>query len=384
MIFKIPLPWLQLTYKKSRFLVALMGIGFAVMLMFLQLGLRDALFDSAVRLHKSLQGDIILLSPLSSASISMESFSQRHLYKALGFEGVESVTPLYVEFAVWKNLNTRRARLMFVIGLNPTQEVLDLSGVTENIDKIKLEDVALFDRTSRPEFGPIPEEYNHGKTIIAEVNGHQVKIGGLFQLGTSFGTDGSLLVSDDTFFQVFHNRDQGLIDIGLIKLQPEANASLVLDNLKNGLSEGVLVLSKQEYIDFEKNYWNTSTAIGFIFYLGAIVGFTVGTIIVYQILYADVSEHLSEYATLKAIGYTNNYLLGVVFQESMILASFGYIPGIIISLTLYTIVKQVTLLPIYMSWSRALLILVLTILMCIVSGAIAIQKLRDADPVDVF
>ena len=137
MIFKIPLPWLQLTYKKSRFLVALMGIGFAVMLMFLQLGLRDALFDSAVRLHKSLQGDIILLSPLSSASISMESFSQRHLYEALGFEGVESVMPLYVEFAVWKNLKTRRARLIFVIGLNPTQEVLDLAGVPENIDKIK-------------------------------------------------------------------------------------------------------------------------------------------------------------------------------------------------------------------------------------------------------
>ncbi|MCP2732623.1 ABC transporter permease DevC [Limnofasciculus baicalensis] len=384
MILKIPLPWLQLTYKKMRFLVALMGIGFAVMLMFLQLGLRDALFDSAVRLHKSLQGDIILLSPLSTASISMESFSQRHLYKALGFEGVESVTPLYVEFAVWKNLKTRRARLIFVIGLNPTQEVLNLAGVKENIDKIKLDDVALFDRTSRPEFGPIPEEYNHGKTIIAEVNGHQVKISGLFQLGTSFGTDGSLILSDDTFFQVFHNRDRGLIDIGLIKLQPEANARIVLENMKNGLSEGVTVLSKQEYIDFEKNYWNTSTAIGFIFYLGAIVGFTVGTIIVYQILYADVSEHLSEYATLKAIGYTNNYLLGVVFQESLILASFGYIPGISISLTLYTIVKQVTLLPIYMSWSRALLILILTISMCIVSGAIAIQKLRDADPVDVF
>lgn len=384
MIFKIPLPWLQLTYKKSRFLVALMGIGFAVMLMFLQLGLRDALFDSAVRLHKSLQGDIILLSPLSSASISMESFSQRHLYEALGFEGVESVMPLYVEFAVWKNLKTRRARLIFVIGLNPTQEVLDLAGVPENIDKIKLENTALFDRTSRPEFGSIPEEYNRGETTIAEVNGNRVTIGGLFQLGTSFGTDGSLIISDDSFFRIFNNRDRGLIDIGVIKLKPEANARIVLENMKNSLSEGVTVLSKQEYIDFEKNYWNTSTAIGFIFYLGAIVGFTVGTIIVYQILYADVSEHLSEYATLKAIGYTNNYLLGVVFQESLILASFGYIPGITISLTLYTIVKQVTLLPIYMSWSRALFILVLTIFMCIVSGAIAIQKLRDADPVDVF
>ncbi|MEQ9237420.1 ABC transporter permease DevC [Coleofasciculus sp. E2-BRE-01] len=384
MILKIPLPWLQLTYKKMRFFVALMGIGFAVMLMFLQLGLRDALFDSAVRLHRSLEADIILLSPLSTASIAMESFSQRHLYKALGYAGVESVSSVYVDFAVWKNLKTRRARLIFVIGINPTDQVLNLPGVQQNIDQIKREDVALFDQASRPEFGPIAQEFNQGETIIAEVRGHRLKIGGLFKLGTSFGSDGNLIMSDYTFLRAFNNRSDGLIDIGLIKLKPNANQNRVLNHLKSSLTDGVKVFSKQEYIDFEKNYWNTSTAIGFIFDLGAIVGFTVGTVIVYQILYADVSDHLSEYATLKAIGYTHNYLLKVVFEEALILASFGYIPGLAISLGLYSLVKSATLLPIAMNLSRAVFVLGLTTLMCLISGAIAMQKLRDADPVDSF
>jgi putative ABC transport system permease protein len=384
MILKIPLPWLQLTYKKMRFFVALMGIGFAVMLMFLQLGLRDALFDSAVRLHRSLEADIILLSPLSTASIAMESFSQRHLYKALGYAGVDSVSSVYVDFAVWKNLKTRRARLIFVIGINPTDQVLNLPGVQQNINQIKREDVALFDQASRPEFGPIAQEFNQGETIIAEVRGHRLKIGGLFKLGTSFGSDGNLIMSDYTFLRAFNNRSDGLIDIGLIKLKPNANQKQVLNHLKSSLTDGVKVFSKQEYIDFEKNYWNTSTAIGFIFDLGAIVGFTVGTVIVYQILYADVSDHLSEYATLKAIGYTHNYLLKVVFQEALILASFGYIPGLAISLGLYSLVKSATLLPIAMNLIRAIFVLGLTTLMCLISGAIAMQKLRDADPVDSF
>ncbi|HBL12703.1 MAG TPA: ABC transporter [Cyanobacteria bacterium UBA11162] len=384
MILKIPLPWLQLTYKKMRFFVALMGIGFAVMLMFLQLGLRDALFDSAVRLHKSLECDIILLSPLSTASIAMQSFSQRYLYQALGFEGVESVSPVYVDFGVWKNLKTRRARLIFVIGFNPTKAVSNLPDLPNNIDQLKLEDVALFDRASRPEFGTIPDEYNQGERVIVEVSGHRLKIGGLFQLGTSFGSDGNLIMSDDNFLRVFTHRSKGLIDIGLIKLKSGVNAQWVLANLRKSLDKGVNVLSKQDYIDFEKNYWNTSTAIGFIFDLGAMVGFTVGTVIVYQILYADVSDHLFEYATLKAMGYTNNYLLSVVFQESLILASLGYIPGMAISLALYAVVKNATLLPIAMSFSRALLVLALTIVMCLISGIIAMQKLRDADPVDIF
>ncbi|HAG80058.1 MAG TPA: ABC transporter [Cyanobacteria bacterium UBA12227] len=384
MILKIPLPWLQLTYKKMRFLVALMGIGFAVMLMFLQLGLRDALFDSAVRLHKSLECDIILLSPLSTASIAMQSFSQRYLYQALGFEGVESVSPVYVDFGVWKNLKTRRARLIFVIGFNPTKAVSNLPDIPNNINQLKLEDVALFDRASRPEFGTIPDEYNQGERVIVEVSGHRLKIGGLFQLGTSFGSDGNLIMSDDNFLRVFTHRSKGLIDVGLIKLKSGTNAQWVLANLRKNLDKGVKVLSKQGYIDFEKNYWNTSTAIGFIFDLGAMIGFTVGTVIVYQILYADVSDHLSEYATLKAIGYTNHYLLGVVFQESLILASLGYLPGMAISLALYAVVKNATLLPIAMSFSRALLVLALTVLMCLISGVIAMQKLRDADPVDIF
>jgi putative ABC transport system permease protein len=121
-----------------------------------------------------------------------------------------------------------------------------------------------------------------------------------------------------------------------------------------------------------------------IFGFGTIVGFLVGTVIVYQILYSDVSDHLPEYATLKAMGYSDRYLMGVVLQEALILAILGFIPGFAVSLGLYGLIAQATLLPVVMSLNRATLVLSLTLTMCVASGAIALRKLQAADPADIF
>ncbi len=116
-------------------------------------------------------------------------------------------------------------------------------------------------------------------------------------------------------------------------------------------------MTRQSFIDFEKSYWTLRTPIGFVFNLMVIMGFVVGVIVVYQILYSNISSHLAEYATLKAMGFRNKYLLGVVFQQALILAALGYIPGFAISLGLYDIAKNATKLPIIMDANKALIVL---------------------------
>ncbi|MEH2139669.1 ABC transporter permease DevC [Nostoc sp.] len=381
---KIPLSWLQLTREKTRLAVALAGIAFADILMFMQLGFRDALYYSNVRFHNSLQGDIVLINSQSSAVLAMRSFSQRRLYKALDLPAVQSVHPIYLDFTIWKNPITGRPRSILIFGMNPETNIVNLPGVQENLDKLKLPDVVLFDRSSRVEYGPIAANYDQGKTVTAEVRRRQIKVGGLFTLGASFGADGNLITSDVNFLRIFSNRQPGLIDIGLIRLKPGADAEVVTQELRKYLPKEVNVLTKQEFIDFERNYWANSTAIGFIFTLGTVMGFIVGTVIVYQILYTEVADHLAEYATLKAIGYTQNYLLMVILQEALLLAVLGYFPGIVFSLFMYSSARDATLLPVFMSFDRAVMVLILTMLMCIISGAIAVRKLRSADPADIF
>ncbi|MEH1892358.1 MAG: ABC transporter permease DevC [Nostoc sp.] len=381
---KIPLSWLQLTREKTRLAVALAGIAFADILMFMQLGFRDALYYSNVRFHSSLQGDIVLINSQSSAVLAMRSFSQRRLYKALDLPAVQSVHPIYLDYTVWKNPVTGRPRSILIFGMNPENNLVNLPGVQENLDKLKLPDVVLFDRSSRVEYGPIAANYEQGKTVIAEVRRRRIKVGGLFTLGASFGADGNLITSDINFLRIFNNRQPGLIDIGLIRLKPGANVKVVVQELQKYLPNEVNVLTKQEFIDFERNYWANSTAIGFIFTLGTVMGFIVGTVIVYQILYTEVADHLAEYATLKAIGYTQNYLLTVILQEALLLAVLGYFPGILFALFMYKTAREATLLPVFMSFDRAVMVLILTMIMCIISGAIAVRKLRSADPADIF
>ncbi|QFS46767.1 ABC transporter permease DevC [Nostoc sphaeroides] len=381
---KIPLSWLQLTREKTRLAVALAGISFADILMFMQLGFRDALYYSNVRFHSSLQGDIVLINSQSSAVLAMRSFSQRRLYKALELPAVQSVHPIYLDFTIWKNPVTGRPRSILIFGMNPETNIVNLPGVQENLDKLKLPDVVLFDRSSRVEYGPIAANYDQGKTVTAEVRRRRIKVEGLFTLGASFGADGNLITSDINFLRIFSNRQKGLIDIGLIRLKPGADANIVAQELRKYLPNEVNVLTKQEFIDFERNYWANSTAIGFIFTLGTVMGFIVGTVIVYQILYTEVADHLAEYATLKAIGYTQNYLLTVILQEALLLAVLGYFPGIVFALFMYKSARDATLLPVFMSFERAVMVLILTMLMCIISGAIAVRKLRSADPADIF
>ncbi|MHC5724735.1 MAG: ABC transporter, partial [Nostoc sp.] len=239
MIFKIPLGWLQLAQQKVRLLVAVAGIGFIVLLMFVQLGFQDALYSSATAVHQHLKGDLFLVSSQYKSLTSNQSFSRTRLYQSLGFNGVESVSPMYLQFAKLKNPATGEKYSIYVIGFDPGKPVMDIPEVEENLDKLKIPDVMLFDRISRPEFGPIAEKFDAGETAqtieifpFNSLIGYRVRIGGLFSLGPSFGVDGNLLVSDSTFLRINPNsRPADMIDIGLISLKPGTNAETVVKNL---------------------------------------------------------------------------------------------------------------------------------------------------------
>ncbi|MEM8780264.1 MAG: ABC transporter permease DevC [Cyanobacteria bacterium P01_G01_bin.49] len=389
MILRISTAWLQLSHKKMRLLVALAGVIFAVMIVFVQFGLQHSLFESAVRFHQSLQGDIVLISPKSNALIAMESFNEKRLWQVLAFEEVEFISPVYLGFSQWQNPQDKKYwRKIFIIGIDLRHSVLTLPGIQENQGSLKIPENILFDQNSRSEFGSIISAVkDRGKVTTQLIQAGQtieIDVVGLFELGTSFGADGNIVTSNANFLRIFNQRPKNAIDLGLIKLKPGVNIKDFTGKLKAYLPKDVKVLSKQEYIAFEQNYWNTSTAIGFIFSLGIILGVVVGIVVVYQILYSNVSEHLSEYATLKAIGYRNRYLLRMILQQAIFIAILGYIPGFLLSMIIYEIAKQATFLPIAMTLQRAVFVLILTVLMCFIAGITAIRKLKAADPADIF
>ncbi len=381
---RVPLAWLLLTRQPARLAVALAGIAFAGILMFLQLGFRDGLFDASITIHKLFDADLVLISPRTISSIGMAGFPRRRLVQALADPAVRGVTPVHWNLMLWRNPENRRNRSILAIGFEPGDPLFTDPSLAERARPLTQRGRVLFDQRSRPEFGPIAAWLRQGRVVETEVAGRRVRVSGLVSLGPSFGADGTMLLSRETFLMLMPETVPGSIEVGLVRLEPGADAAEVANRLQRRLPSDVRILTKAGFEEFEKDYWRSSTAIGFIFTIGAAMGFVVGCVIVYQILHSDVSDHLPEYATLLAMGYRLSSLLGVVAREGLLLAVLGYVPAWLAAQGLYALVRSGTRLPVYMQTERSLLVFAMILTMCMASAAVAMRKLADADPAEIF
>jgi putative ABC transport system permease protein len=385
LVRKTPLAWLQMSRQKARLLVAIAGIAFADFLMFFQLGVKDALYDSQIRPYTTLKGDLFLVNRLSDNLQSIKSFSRNYLYQATGIDGVASVSLLYIGQANWRNPDNRASRQIFIYGIDPNRPAFDLPEVNQQLNRLKLLNHALFDKAGLlPKIGDVPTLLKKENPLSVQVNDFEIQIVGLFKLGSSFSAEGNLITSDSTFLRLFPERHADEIDLGIVEVESNASIKQVQADLQANLPNDLLVLTLNEFSAREKEYWATGSPVGFIFGLGAAIGFLVGAVVVYQILYTDVSDHLPEYATLKAMGYSDAYLIRVIIQEALLLTVLGFMPGFLLSTGFYIFFQSVTFLPIAMKLSRATTVLVLTLIMCVGAGALAMRKLQAADPADIF
>lgn len=386
MLQKTPLAWFNLTYERRRLATAIAGVAFAVLLMFMFVGFKNALYDSQVQLLKLFNAEVILVSTLKENMIVPEQFARRRLYQARAFDGVEDVYPFYIRTAEWKNPANGDIRPLRVLAFNANDPVLNLPEIQEQRQQLREYNVALMDLRSRPEIGA-PEI-----GLETELAERQIRIVGTFTLGTDFASgNGNLIVSDRNFIRYFsvddpdrEGRGLNTVDLGLLKLSPDADAAAVATALRQALPNDVAAYTRDEFVEKELTYWRENTNIGFVFSLLTSMAFVVGVILVYQILYTDVADHWAEYATLKAMGYSNVYLFGVVMQEAALLTALGFIPGCLISFLLYETTADATGLLMQMTRDRTLNMLAATFVMCLISGAIAVRKVQAADPAEVF
>ena len=381
---RTPLGWLQLKHDKIKLLTAISGIAFADILIFMQLGFKNALYTANTQYPRQIQGDIVLTSTQATNFNQLYTFPRRRLYQAMDIPGVESAEPVYIGSLSWRNPQNREKTSMTVIGFDPEKPAFNLPDVNSQLDKVKIPDTVLFDRASRGEYDEIIERIERGETITTESDRNTITIGGLFEVGASFQDDGALITSEQNYLRLFPRKQAGTVSLGIIDLEPEADSETITQQLNNYLPEDVKAYTHQEYIDAELEYIQTSTAIGFVFSLGTMMGFIVGIVIVYQVLSTDVNDHIAEYATFKAMGYKNSYLLFVVLEEAIILSIIGFVPSVAIAAGLYQLTAAATALPITLPVIRAVNVLIMTIIMCGISGAIATRKLQSADPADIF
>jgi putative ABC transport system permease protein len=386
----VPLAWRNLTHDKRRFAVSLTGIAFAVLLMFVELGFWNAMLDAAVGMLQQCRGDLVIVSKSTYTLAIREPFSTQRLHQAGAVREVSAAFPLYFEStnSLWRDTENRnhdqpRTHPIRVIAFDPDYDAFKNPEIEAQRHLLRQRDAVLLDRRSKEDYG------KREAPMERELSQRKVEVVGTFALGADFTTDGNLIMSADNFARFFPNplaprETLHLAHLGLIQLVSGADPLEVKKALRALLPDDVAVLTMDEFIQEERSFWQNSTPIGFIFTFGLVIGVIVGMVICSQVLQADVTAHLKEYATLKAMGYTATYLSWVVLQEGMWLGILGFLPSFVACLFLYGQLADLTDMPLYLTAPRVAVVFVLTCFMCVVAGALAVRKVQQSDPAEVF
>ena len=386
-LFALPLrlAWRQLRFEKARLLSAIAGVLFACVLVFMQLGFRSALFDSATALLSAMRAELFLMNPLTTASFRPEPIPRARAYQALALPEVAQSVPVYMAQASWRNPSDGSRRAIQLVGFDVEAGAMRFTGLDPLTDELKRADAVAFDQRSRPEFGPVAELLRAaGGTLRVQVANRLVDVVGLVDIGPSFGADGNLVVNETNFRRLVPERLPSNTDLVAIRLAPGADVAAAQRRLRQVLPPDVVVLTQPELVAWERRYWEEATPIGFIFAFGSVMGLIVGMVIVYQILFSDIANHLREYATLKAIGYSNWHLSRVVLGAALLLAVLGFVPGALLSAFLYDVVGSATFLPLRLDFAMGASVFAMIFTMCAIAGLLAVRKLRDANPADMF
>jgi putative ABC transport system permease protein len=378
----VPLAWRSVTANKWRLVRSSAGIGFAVLLMLTQLGFEGAFFDAALQVLRALDGDIFLQSAHKYQFATQDPVPSSILTTAQRVPGVVSAAPLYADWfdLFWKNPFDGKSYLIRGFAFDPGKPVFSWPEVNDRRAELEKPATVLIDRRARRFLGMDRE------MTQSEINGVKVNIPGKFALGPDFMSDGTAIMSAATFASVLRGAagtPPGMA-LGVIKLAAGTDRATAIKALRKALPSDIALMTKDQLIAFERAFQAKVSSAGPIFAIGTIVGFVVGMLISYQIVFTEVSDQLPQYATLKAIGYPTAYLMRVVLEQAALNGIAGWIPAWLLSLGLYRLIGYVALLPMQMSFGITFLSLSLTLAMCLSSAAIAISRVIRADPAAVF
>lgn len=380
----VPLAWRNLVSNKLRLVRSIAGIGFAVLLMLVQLGFERGFFDASLGMLRELDGDLFVMRASKYRFGSEDPFKAADLARASEVAGVAGVTPLYAAWQrfLWKEPSGDKTYLVQGFGFDPDHPPFSIPELRRQSELLKPLDTVIVDRRSRPFLG-----MDSGATAT-EINGRPVRIVGSYALGPDFMSNGTVMMSERTYAAVLAGNPDFLrhfpVEFGVVRLRPGADLAAVQQALGAALPSELRVLSKAQLEAFELSFQSDLSSAGPIFWMGTIVGFIVGMLISYQIIYTDLSDQLPQYATLRGMGYGSRYLVLVVFQQAAFAAVAAYIPAWLLCLLVYHVIGELALMPLQMTFYVTVVSFALTLGMCLVSAALAIRRVIAVDPAEVF
>ena len=366
----------MLLHDKKRLLLSSGGIAFAVIIMFLQLGFFNGINDSQANIARLINADLVMLHKNRTHLNKWNAFDPVKLSQVVALPEVADGIPIYKDGAGLKNPQTDQVKRIIIYAFPPESRPFELPDLTPELQEaLKIPGNVLFDSRSRDIYG----RFSLGDTLT--VNEKPFTLAGEVTLGPNLINDGTLLMSAGSWVGSGASNRQ---EMALLRLEPGQDKAAAIARVRANLPEDIIVLTPAELAQREIMYTVINAPVGAIFGVGLIVSLFIGTVICYQVLFNEVFDNLSQYATLKAMGFGPRYLIAIILEEALSLAVAGFLPGLAVSWWTYSVVADHTRLIMYLTPERIGLIFAMALTMCVIAGLLAMRKVLKVDPADLF
>jgi putative ABC transport system permease protein len=373
--------WLRLAlallrHDRMRFAACVAGVCAALLLMLAQIVFRGALLDSSLELLRQIDADLIVLAAEKEPFLARVAMPRERLYQAQSVPGIAAAYPLWLDLVFWKNPVDGAERPIRVIGFAPPDPIFRNAAIAAHAPDLRRPWTGLIDARSRDSYGPLAA----GAGQLAR---HPIEIVGTFPLGSDFEADGNLIVGEETAIALDPACAQQ-IEIAALRVAAGVDPETLLPALRAALPRDVEVYTHAALLARDLDYWKRGTPISIVLLFGVALAFAAGTVVCYQILYTDVLDHLREFATLVAMGYGRGFLSRVVMAQALALSLAGSLPAAALGFALQQGLGALTGLPVRFSPATPAGIALLSAAMCSAAGLLALRKLDQLDPAELF
>ena len=361
----------------KRTLAALGGIGFSILLVFLQLGFLNAAKKEVTLLFEYFNFDLAITSDRYQFLATADPFDRIRLFQAQADPAVDDIFYLNVDGGNWVNPETEISSTALVIGVDEKPAFIQDDDLRDGLKTLVDGRSVLVDRFSHRDYGEVR------RGMEGRLNKLDVNVTGTFQLGLFFFSEGSVATNNGNFSRLTGAKADD-VTMGLIRLRPGSDPNAVAARLREALPDDVLIVTREQLFDQEQGYFVTVKPIGIMFQSAVFVAFAVGLVILFQVLSTELSNRLNEFATLKAMGFGAPFIYGIGLSQNLIFIVCSFVPAWLAAQGLFILVYELSKLPMEMTPSLIGNVFGLTLAMSVIAGYLALRKVRKADPADLF
>ena len=369
------LGWRLVLRDPLRSLLAVGGIGVAVLIAFVEMGFLNGVIDSQLRIVAAARGELIAINARRVHLNRWDSLAQIRVRQLAAIAGVAAALPVYQSGYGMRSAPDEPDARVIVLALDAEDPALELGWTAETRQGLRAPGTALFDRLSRPIYGALTP----GQDVWLE--GHRLKLGGFVSLGPTVVNDGHLVMSTATYRTLNPDADPRM---AVLRLAPGAEPARVKQEIARLIGREVSVFTKRELAERESRFLMHAAPLGLLFGAGMTAGLVVGLVICYQVLYVAIRRRLKAIATLKAMGFTNGFIAWTVLEQACVIALGGYAAGLALAALAYHVLGDRTALAIDLSWPRATALAAGCLVACLAAGMLAAAKAARIPPAELF